>query len=268
MKEAKNDIINIITDLNENNMKDLQVSFFNAKFFEKYLFKLKYYESVDFLIKYEYREFTHLQESYMKKLYFMIKSKTFSEHLIKQLEENIKEDINKNYDRKNITPNIEIENNFKKEVESNPNYRFKKKEMNKAIKLISFGNENICKSELLFKSNIYKLKEDLKFSIERAYKSKTEEIKENLFLCFKILDDFFGVDPNVKYGKFNQAPIVQIINPQADINIIQFKKEIDMYLSSIEQDFKDYNIIPILEDYKSKKIIDQLLEQKMSIKKN
>ena len=36
LKEAKNDIINIITDLNENNMKDLQVSFFNAKFYEKY----------------------------------------------------------------------------------------------------------------------------------------------------------------------------------------------------------------------------------------
>ena len=268
LKEAKNDIINIITDLNENNMKDLQVSFFNAKFYEKYLFKLKYYESIPFLFEYEYNEFTNIKESIYKGFLARIKGKTFSEHLIKQLEENIKEDINKNYDKKKVKPNIEIENSFKKEIESNNNYKFKKGEITKAIKLISFGNENIRNSDLLFKSNIYKLKEDLKFSIVRAYKTKTEEIKENLALCFKLLDDCFGVDPNVKYGNFSSAPIVHIINPQADINITQFTKDIEFYLSSINKEFEKYNIISILEDYKNRQIIGQLLGQKMNIKQN
>ena len=41
LNQAKNDIISVVDGLNESIFKDLNVSFFNAKFYENYIFKLK-----------------------------------------------------------------------------------------------------------------------------------------------------------------------------------------------------------------------------------
>ena len=66
LSQGKNDIKIILKDLDKNDMNNLNIAFFNAKFYQIYLNKLNYYKSLKNLIEYEYNEFCNFQENSSK----------------------------------------------------------------------------------------------------------------------------------------------------------------------------------------------------------
>ena len=91
--EAKKDIIKILPDLNENFLNDLNLCFFNAKYFENYVLKYKYYNSFEYLIKNEFDQFLRLQEQLSKGQINSIKGGTFNKFFLNQIKEKVKNDI-------------------------------------------------------------------------------------------------------------------------------------------------------------------------------
>ena len=48
--QAKKDIVQVIKDLNPKDMDKINISFFNAKYYDNYIFKLNYYNNIEFLM--------------------------------------------------------------------------------------------------------------------------------------------------------------------------------------------------------------------------
>ena len=162
LNEAKNDIINIINDLDEKNFNDINVSFFDAKYYEKFLFKLQYYSPN--ILNYEY--YSYIQEiNRFWKFLDINKNNSFHKFLIKRLINNLKDDFNifKDEELKN---NEEIEKNLIKECEKNKEIEINKSDIKYVAKLLSFAQENIYNSDLLHKSNFAQFEKNLKISIE------------------------------------------------------------------------------------------------------
>ena len=102
--EAKKDIIKILPDLNENFINDLNLCFFNAKYFENYVLLYKYYNSFAYLIKNEFEQYLKLQEKLSKGQIDSIKGGIFSKFFLNQLKGNVNKDIKDKFIEKDIKP--------------------------------------------------------------------------------------------------------------------------------------------------------------------
>ena len=244
--QAKNDIISVIKGLDEKSENKLNVCFFNAKYYENYIFKLRYYKSPSDLIRHEYNEFLKLQEDLWKGFIEKIKGGTFNKYLTDKLKDNIKNDIPDKFNESSIEPNEEIVNSIKEIIKFN-NLNFKEKEINLISKYITLGNENISKSDLLNKSNIEIFSKDLLVSIGIAKKKEDIEINNNINNCLKILDDVFQVDPNTKFGKCKDAPIAKIVKPHVEEDLNNMTNEVDRLINLINDEFTKNNIVSILD---------------------
>ena len=242
--QAKNDIINVV-GLNSNIFKDIKVCFFNAKFYENYIYKLRYYNDGYSLIEYEYNEYLLLQEKLFRGLLDLRKGKTFNKYLIDTLKDNIKNDIPDKFNEKLVEPNKSIKESVEKIIKQN-SFKFKDKELDLIIKYITFGKQNLCNSNLLKKSNIDVFTRDLLISIDNAKKKEEEDINNNLNKCLKILDDVFEVDPDTKYGKCRDAPIAKVVKPHVEEDLNKMKTEISNNLNLIKNEFLNNDIISLL----------------------
>ena len=86
--QAKHDIISVVDGLDESNYKDINVCFFNAKYYENYIYKSSYYNSPEKLILYENKEYKKMQEQRWKGLIDKIRGGTFNKYLKEQLKDN------------------------------------------------------------------------------------------------------------------------------------------------------------------------------------
>ena len=263
MMQAKNDIISVVDGLDKRNINDLNICFFNAKYYENYIFKLSYYNSAKNLILYEYNEYTKLQEQKWRGLIEKIRGGTFNKYLKEQLKDNIANDIQKKFNEKEININEDIEKEVK-ETLGGLNLKFTTKEITLITKYITFGKDNIVFSDLLFDSNIDVFAKELLININKAKLKEDEEINNNLKLCFKILDDVFEVDPNVKFGPCQDAPIAKIVKPHVQQDLDKMVNEIEKLLNSINKEFSDNDIVKILMSC-SQKLSSSLATQKSNI---
>ena len=265
LNQAKNDIIKAIDGLKkEDDMENINVCFFNAKYYENYIFKLGYYNSIESLFEYEYEQFLMSQDRFWKGLLDKLKGTTFNKYLIEKLKDNVKNDIkNIKFDEKKVEPNENVLKTVKEIIKYNE-LSFKEKEINLIAKYISFAKDNISESKLLIESNIDSFSKELLISIQNAKKKEDEEINSNLKQCFNIMDELFGLDPTQKYGNFRDEPIVDIIKPQVDTDINNFKEKIEKLLKEIDGDFSKNSIVQILEKRK-KELIDALEIEKSNI---
>ena len=177
--QAKNDIMQIIPDLNNDNINDLNICFFNAKYYENYIYKYNYYNSFEFLLEQEYFKYLKLFEQLNKGQIDKMKGDSFNKFLMGQLKENIKEDIEDKYNEKEIKLNKEIKGEINKEIEKYQ-FVFKEKDIDSIVKYITFSRNNLCKSVLLDKSNIELIKMYLIISL------KNKKTKEDIFINNKI----------------------------------------------------------------------------------
>lgn len=266
INQAKQDIISVVDDLDQSVINDLNVCFFNAKFYENYIFKLIYYKSAENIVKYEFNEYKKLTEQKWKGLIDKIKGGTFNKFLKEQLKDNVGNDIQEKFNDKNINANNEIEKDVLNSFEK---YKLKytKNEISLISKYITFGKENIFKSNLLFRSNIDIFAKELLIALNNAKLKEDEEINTNLKQCFKILDDVFEVDPNTKFGACRDAPIAKIVNPHVQEDLDTMVNEVDKLLMSINLEFSEHDIVKILMDC-SQNITNILQQQKSNIGKN
>ena len=265
--QAKNDIIQAIEGLDKKNMKDINVCFFNAKFYENYIFKLKYYNDPEFLFEFEEIEFIRVLDKFWKGIIEKVKGSSFNKYLLKQLEENVKHDIEEKYEEGKVKINENIEKIVKELLKNNSSLVFKDKEIKVIIKLISFGKENISKSNFLLKSNIDNFSKELLICIQNGKKKGDSEINENLKNCFDILDALFELDPTQKCGNFREAPKLEVIEAHADADIVEFHNGIESLLKSITNDFQSNNVVEILEKCKDS-LIESLNNKKNNIVKD
>lgn len=264
LNQAKNDIIKTVEGLKNEDKENINVCFFNAKYYENYIFKFGYYNSIESLFQHEHTEYLRAQDKFWKGLLDKIKGSSFNKFLIEQLKDNVKNDIKeKKFEEKKVKP----DDNIVKIIEDINKYNelsFKEKDINLISKLISFAKENISNSKLLHESNIEIFTKDLLISIQNAKKKEDEEINFNLKRCFNIMDELFGLDPTQKYGNFRDAPIAEIIKPHVDSDINSFNAQIDNLLKEIDNDFSKNNIVQILEKCKTD-LIDALKNEKNNI---
>ena len=264
LNQAKNDIISVVDGLNELIFKDLNVSFFNAKFYENYIFKLKYYESAEKLINYESREYKKMTQKRWSGLIDMVKGGTFSKYLKDQLKDNIGNDVKEKFNEKTVKPNENIENELKT-LNNIQKLKLSEKDIKLISKYITFGKENISKSNLLPDSKIDSFATQLLISNNRDKIKEDEEINYNLKKCFKILDDIFEVDPNTKFGSCKDAPIAKVVKPHIQEDLNKMKYEIESLLNTIHTEFSNNDIAKKL-DKCSENIENSLKDQKSNIK--
>ena len=183
--QAKKDIIQIIPGLNSTNLNNINVCFFNAKYYENFLFKLNYYSSCELLIEYEHDQFINSNENFWKGFEVkQIKGVTFNKYLKEKLKDNIKNDISDTYNEKLIQSN-EIYEKEIKQISDKNNYSFKDKDIEQIAKYISFAKNNINKSILLSNSNINIFEEKLINWIKNIKKKENEDINENMYIEIK-----------------------------------------------------------------------------------
>ena len=127
----------------------------NSKYYEIYLNKYNYYQSLDYLINLEFTNYNNLKENFWKNKIDKIKGKTFNKYIVEELKEKIKNDFEYKFNDDDATTLI---NKYEKEIKSikeNKNFSFKENELDQIIKYISFANNHLKTSILYHKSNYF-----------------------------------------------------------------------------------------------------------------
>ena len=267
LNQAKSDILEITTHKKDNDFKDINVSFFNAKIYEKYLVKLMYYQSAGNLIQNEYIEYKKSKSKFFRGLIDYIAGGSFYKYLLKKLKDNIKEDIKeKSFNKQEVDSNEDIEKSIRNALDYNF-IKFGEKEITLISKYIIFGSKNIVKSNLKSDSKYEFFKGTLHACIKEAKDKEDKEINENLINCFKIFDNVFEVDPNTKFGKCRDAPTAKVVKAHMEKDLQNMKSEIEKYLNLINKEFIDNDVSKVLNEG-SKKISDALVKEKSDISLN
>jgi len=269
-KISKNDIIKIFNLKGDGVDKEVHVCFFNAKFYEVYNSKLRYYTSIPFLFEVEYRGFIESQEKFWKGHLDKIKGKTYLKYLLEKLKENIRNDIIEiKFDEKNINITPEISDLIEKIIKDHSEYKIdpkkNEKDLNKINKYLTFANNNLKESRLLKKSYIESFREDLVNNINNANHKEEEDIDENLKEIFRNLDFIFQKSSEKKYGKFRDAPISKNDKTSYELNLKEFKEKIKSIFNSMNKSYDKYDILKLLSEYLGK-ISETLLKEQDNLR--
>ena len=268
-KISKNDIIKIFNLKGDAVDKEVHVCFFNAKFYEGYNSKLRYYTSIPFLFEVEYRGFIESQEKFWKGNLDKIRGKTYLKYLLEKLKENIRNDIEIKFEEKNININPEISDLIEKIIKDHSEYKIvpkkNEKDLIKINKYLTFANNNLKESPLLKKSYIESFREDLVNNMNNANHKEEEDIDENLKEIFRNLDFIFQKSSEKKYGKFRDAPISKNDKTSYELNLKKFKEKIKSIFNSMNKSYDKYDIFKLLSEYLGK-ISETLLKEQNNLR--
>ena len=176
--QAKDDILKILKNLNNSYINDLNLCFYNAKFYENYLLKYNYYNSFSNLIKNEINQFIKLKELFNKGEIENFKGGPFNKYFLNKLKENIRNDVPVKFNE-NI---IELDKELKKEINDEIqkyNFIINEKEINLIIKYISFARMNLNKNDLLEKSNFELIKKNLILILKNIKLKKIKKVNRH-----------------------------------------------------------------------------------------
>ena len=198
VKEAKEDISTIYRNLNIN---DINVSFFNARFYDNYLKKLNPYEVPEKLIKKEIKLYNNLRENFFLGLNENFNKKTFIEQFKNKLTEDVK-NISKEEEKmlkvsiKNIIDKKTEKNIHEEDINFITKYILKKKE-----------KEIIKNSSPLLESNYKNYSKELHKFILKGNEKREKQIINDLKEPFNNLDNIFNVSFVSKKGKLEEDQI-------------------------------------------------------------
>jgi len=266
-KYSKNDIIKVFNLKEMNIDKKVNVCFFNAKFYESYNSKLKYYKSIPFLFEEEYKGFMKSQEQFWKGYLDKIKGKTYLKYLSEKLKENIRTDIITKFDEKKINIDSGISDLIEKIIKDHSEYKIEPKkngkDLTKINKYLAFASNNLKESILLKQSYIESFSENLVYNINIANNKEEEDIDENLNEIFRNLDFIFQNSTEKKYGALRDAPISKNDNFYENI-FSQFKEKTKNISNSMNVSYNKYDITKLMTQY-LRKIKESLIKEKNNL---
>ena len=251
IEKAKNDIQSLIKGIDKN---DINLTFFNAKFFINFCSFYNYFYNLEETLKIEYENYNNNKYKFFINPFSNnnIINNSFPDYLInilaektKQISEKIKK--NQKYD-KHIEESI---NNFFKEKKEYTN-----KHRSNIIKLLSFCKENINKIDILNESNVEEFKKNLKSLIIYINENKQKELRESIDNVISILDMFFG--KNFQENKKDKKEINDFIQKMKDlkINIQSLINENKKKTSELIENCKKDTLYPL---YQKKNEMEKLL---------
>ena len=255
---AKNDIKNIIKGVEKEN---INITFFNAKFYSNYCANLNYFFNLENLFKMEHNEYIVYQgninkypENYTSKTY-----KTFGGFIYTKLLDKIKtEEIGSGAIKKNQKVNENVEEEIKM-INKKNNFINQKdyKKYGKFIeKAISYGQENINKLKTLKESNIEKMKDKFSKQINIINEEMQIDIKEKIKEVISILDLLFS---DIKEIDSNQKKEIRRIVRENCEKLELLKQASNGYIESISNKLKEKMKISL---EKKKNNIHELFQSK------
>ena len=190
---AKNDIKDIIKGLIEEN---INLTFFNAKYYSNYCSNYNYFFNLENLLKMEYNKFAVYQNNIFTypELFTSKKYNTYGEYLYKELMDRVK---NEGIGSGKVTKSQKVDKNVQEEINKiiKTNSLMNPNDYNKYGKLIekviSYGQENINELKTLKQSNINEFKNVFKIQINYINEEMQEDIKEKIDEVISHLDLFF-----------------------------------------------------------------------------
>ena len=219
LKKAKNDIQEIV---NVNGTDDINLCFFNAKYFSEYCQIYNYFFNIKETINLEYKNYLSNQNIiYKSPENFYESYSDFFEYLIKKLYNKIKKDLSREMSKlEKIKENKNIEFEIHKIFTKYTQLEYIKMDQvftkeNLIIKVFSFGQENINNLKILKESNIDKFKILLNSHINYINNNLKVELNKKIDDIISLLDKLFESDTSNKENKIE------------DINKIkEFKQDI------------------------------------------
>lgn len=270
--QAKKDILKII-ELNDQNIdEELKFCFLNAKYYEDYNFKLKYYNSIEFLFGYEFNNYNESLENCWKGIMDKIKGKNFIKYLQERLKDNIRKDITKKYDKKEkfIIPS-EISGPIKKIITNENKYDYKEEKNKKDIEIIekylTFSNNEIKNSELIKKSNLGDFEKYIFSCIYSTNSKEEKDINENLFEILRNLNFIFEMSYDDKYGIFKDFQKSGDNTDYIVRHIKNFKDKSKTIKDNINSSYSECNIKGLFSEY-LEKIKKSLQDKKLIIEED
>ena len=259
LEKAKKDIQTVINGINSN---DINLCFFNAKYYLKYCDNFNYFSNIKNLIDYEYKNYKDNKNQIIKNPESIQANmqKSFCEYFHKKLlnKENIFDA--KMMKSQQISPEIESEVTTKlNEINEKEKKKDLKKYEKKIAATLSFCKENINNMKILKESNINGFKDILHSQIKYFNDSMQKELKLKINNIISDLDMFFKKE--FKERKKDLKGVEQFVaNIKKDEdNLKNLKEENKNKILKIEINFKDH----IKDSLKNKKgIIDNLLKSK------
>ena len=269
ISEAKKDKLKVVELNNQNIDNELKVCFLNAKYYEDYNFKLKYYSSIEFLFEYEFNNFNESIENYWMGMVNKIKGKNFIKYLQEKLKQNIRKDIIKKYDGKEIKKIPSEISGLIKKIITNTKYDFNEKNNKKDIEIIqkylTFSNDEIQNSDLIKKSNVQSFSNYIEVCFINTNNKEEKDITENLMEIFNNLSFIFEVSFDDKFGIFKEVPKSNDNTDYIVEYIKKFKNKIKNIKKNVDSDYSKCNIKKIFSDYLN--VIKKSLEEQKSILK-
>ena len=265
INKAKGDIRNIIKGVEE---KDINLCFFNAKYYSNYCYNYNYYFNWNNSLNVEYKNFQDIKTrifSNPSAIDLMINN-TFNEYLLSILAKKAKQfDIKIQKDQK-ISENVEKQVNESFELVEFENLRSPDYK-NKIMKILSFCQENIDKLKTLKESNINGFKLTFISQLNYVNHCMQDELRENMENVISILDMFFDrdfterkkdlkeIDEFVEKIEKNKNSIISLLNENKNKVLLMEKS----YKENVMKSLKDKK--ENLEKLLSTKNYEEILEE-------
>ena len=207
IKEAKQDINELINGIKneeeEIEMKNINLCFFNAEFYNNYYMNFNYFFNIKNSIKFEFRTFVKKnQDIFISPENSNIKKyKSFGKFLISQLNKKKDNILQNNEQSDEIIENNGYNEKFNKQIKNDLEEIFKildinmnDKEKTEIFQIICFGKENSFKLNYLKNSNYEEFKNRIESQIKTLNSNMQDELEEKLNYLMEKLYLFFQKD--------------------------------------------------------------------------
>ena len=259
LEKAKTDIQTVINGISSN---DVNLCFFNAKYYLKFCDNFNYFSNIKKLIDYEYKNYNDNKSQIIKnpELSQVNIQKSFCEYFYKNLVNKVNLFDAKMKKSQQIIPEIDSDVTSKfNEINEKEKMQDLNKYEQKIKAILSFCKENINNMKILKESNINGFKDILYSQIKYFNDSMQKELKIKMNKIISDLDLFFKKDfKETKKDLKGVEQFVTNINKEKD-KIQKLRDENKELILKIEVSFKDH----IKDSLKSKKnLLDDQLQSK------
>ena len=264
---AKNDITDIIKGVDK---EDLNMVFFNAKFYCNYCSNFNYFFNIENLLRMQYDNFVVYKNNIFTypELFTSKKYNTFGEYIYKELMDRIK---NEEIGSGKIKSTQKVKKDVHEKIaEIIQKYNFMNPEdyskYGKLIdKVICYGQDNINTLKTLNQSNIGEFKKDFISQINCINNEMQEDIKEKIEDVISTLDLFFS-EKDIRDSKeqdnflFKIKDIIEKIYSLIELS----NKEIEKIIKEVKENIsnsikiKEENINKLLASKNYKDIINEI----------